>query len=117
MPGASINIMRIVLVLIVLQLIAPIFLSVVAQGAETDSETCRYHDTRSSILVPVLLKDKEETDARGETFDIDFVPLIDFRNQSFVLTELHSTKFTPFVYRDRYDDHPPLFTLYRVFLI
>jgi hypothetical protein len=117
MPGTRKHIMRFVLALIVFQFIAPIFVSVVAQGAELNRETSGYHSPHNSIIIPMLLKEKEETEARAETFDIDFVPLIDFKDHSFVLTELHATRFTPFVYRDRYDDQPPLFTLYGAFLI
>jgi hypothetical protein len=109
--------MRIVLALIVFQFVAPAFLSVVTQGAEPKREISGYHAPHSSIIVPVLLKEKEETEVKAENFNIGFVPLIDFTDHSLVLTELHETKFTPFVYRDRYDDHPPLFTLYNIFLI
>lgn len=111
--------MRIVLVLTVFQFIAPAFLSVVSQGAEPGKETSCYHADHSSILVPLLLKEKEENEETvSDNFaTIDLVPLIDFTDHSFALAELHENKFVPFGYRDRYDHELPLFQLHGSYLI
>ena len=118
MTGTIKHIMRIVLVLIVFQFIAPAFFPVVSQGAEPNKETSCYHPLHSSIIVPLLLKEKEENEESvSDNSTIHFIPLIDFTDHSFVLTELHENKFIPFVYRDRYDYQPPLFTLHGSFII
>jgi hypothetical protein len=110
--------MRIVLVLMLFQFIAPAFITVVAQGSEPNKEISCYHSPHSSITAPLFLKEKDETeDSKADIFSMDLIPLIDFRDHSFVLMELHETKFTPLVYRDLYDHQLPLFTLHSVFLI
>jgi len=111
------HIMRIVLVLLVFQFTAPAFLSVSAQGTEPSQETCGYHPLHNSLVIPILLKEKEETESRCDDSFTDFVALIDFSDHSCVLAEFHASRFTPFVYRSRYDHRPPLFTLYGAFLI
>jgi hypothetical protein len=112
------TIMRFVLVLMLFQFIAPAFISVISQGADAEKETTNYHAEHSSIIIPLFLKEKEETEeSRADDSHFDLIPLIDFKDHSFVLTELHETKFTPFIYRDRYDFQPPLFTLHGAFII
>jgi hypothetical protein len=117
MNEARNHIMRIVLVLILFQFTAPAFLSVNAQGTEPTQGTCGYHALHNSLVIPILLKEKEETESRCDDSFIDFVALIDFSDQRYVLREFHASRFTPFIYRSRYDYRPPLFTLYGAFLI
>jgi len=118
MPGLRKNTMRIVLVLLLFQFIAPAFFSVVASDAEPDNETTSYHLEHNAIVIPMVLREKEETEESWNlSVHIDLTPLIDFTDQCFVLTELHKTKFTPFAFRDRYDDKPPLFTLHGALII
>ncbi len=109
--------MRLVLVIIIFQFIAPAFISVVAQDTQPSKETSGYHAQHSSIIVPILLKEKEETEeSTSDDFShVDFIPLIDFTDHSFALTELHETTFTPFV--NFYDYQPPLFALHGAYII
>jgi hypothetical protein len=118
MIKARIHIMRVVLVLTLFQFFAPVFFTVSAQGVDPAQEKCDYHPAHNSIVLPVLLKEKEETELRaGDAGDTDSIPLIDFSDHGFVLAELHASKFTPFVYSYRYNQRPPLFTLHSAFLI
>jgi hypothetical protein len=120
MTGLRNTIMRFVLVLMMFQFIAPAFLNVIGQGDESQKGTLSYHTENSVIVFPLFLKEKEETEEESSRIDdahFDLIPLIDFTNQSFALTELHETRFAPLVYRDRYDAHPPLFTLHGSYII
>jgi hypothetical protein len=117
MIKTRIHIMRVVLVLTLFQFFTPVFFTVSAQDADPNKEIGGYHPTHNSIVIPVLLKEKEETESRVDDADTDFIPLIDFSDHSFVLAEHHASRLTPFVYRYRYDHQPPLFTLHGAFLI
>jgi hypothetical protein len=120
MTGLRNTIMRFVLVLMMFQFIAPAFMYIVCQSDESQKGALTYHTENSTIVFPQFLKEKEETEEESTRFSdahFDFIPLIDFTDQSFVLTELHETKFTPLLYRDRYDVSPPLFTLHSSYII
>lgn len=111
--------MRIVLLALVFQFVSPVFMSVVTQaGIESDEHHgFTLHAQHSSIFIPLLLKEKDETEHKEEAPIINFFALIDFTDHAFVLTELHSIRLTPFAYHNRIDHHPPLFTLHRDFRI
>lgn len=121
MTGISRQLMRIVLLALLFQFLSPAFFSVITQssGVVDDHHGGVLHAHHSSIVVPQLLKEKDETEEfKADILDlVDFFPLIDFTDHSFVLTQLHESKFNPFAFSDRIDGHPPLFTLYRVFII
>lgn len=123
MTGISRQLMRIVLLALLFQFLSPAFFTVITQssgsGAIDDHHGVVLHAHHSSIVVPQLLKEKDETEEfKASILDlVDFFPLIDFTDHSFVLTQLHESKFNRFSFSDRIDRHPPLFTLYRVFII
>lgn len=120
MTGLRNTIMRFVLVLMLFQFIAPAFINVVSQDGESQKGISTYHAESNTIVFPLFLKEKEETEEESSRFDdahFDVVPLIDFTDHSFVLTELHETRFTTLPYRDRYDVSPPLFTLHNSYII
>ena len=118
MPGIQIKVMRFVLLLLVVQFISPIFLSVITPGASTvENNHPKLHAHHCSIVAPQLLKEKDETETKISEVAVEFVALIDFKDHSSVLEEFHTNKFTPFIFRERIDHRPPLFTLHRVFLI
>ncbi len=120
MTGLRNTIMRFVLVLMLFQFIAPAFINAVCQNDESQPDTVAYHTENSTLIFPQFLKEKEETEEESshlEDSHFDLVPLIDFTDHSFVLTESHETKFTPLLYRDRYDVSPPLFTLHNSYII
>lgn len=118
MSGIRINVMRFVLLLLVIQFFSPVFLTVVTPGSATvENNQPKLHAHHSSIVAPQLLKEKDETESKICEMAVDFTTLIDFKDHSFVLKELHTYKFTPSIFRERIDYRPPLFTLNSVFLI
>lgn len=121
MTGISRQLMRIVLLALLFQFLSPAFFTVVTQssGVIDDHHGLVLHAHHSSIVVPLLLKEKDETEEyKAEVIDlVDFSPLIDFSDHSFVLTQLHESKFDPLAFSNRIDRHPPLFTLHRAFII
>jgi len=118
MPGIQIKVMRFVLLLLVIQFFSPVFLTVITPGSSTvESNQPKLHAHHCSIIAPLLLKEKDESESKICDTSVEFVALIDFKDHSSVLTALHTTKFTPFIFRDQIEHRPPLFTLNRVFLI
>lgn len=118
MTGSPKHIMRIVIIALLFQFVSPAFFAVITQGADIrENDRATIHTPHSSIVIPQLLKEKDETEKNDDDFTINLVALIDFTHHSFVLTKSHESKFTPFVFHDRIDHHPPLFTLHRTFLI
>ncbi|HEY3402921.1 MAG TPA: hypothetical protein VGK59_06020 [Ohtaekwangia sp.] len=118
MPGIHVKVMRFVLLILVIQFFSPVFLTVITPGSSTvESNGPKLHAHHCSIIAPLLLKEKDETETKSSDTVVEFVALIDFTDHSSVLTELHTNKLTPFVFRDRIDHRPPLFTLNSVFLI
>lgn len=110
--------MRIILLLLLFQFVAPVFISVVTLGADTNEDfKCAYHEQHNSIVIPQLLKETDETDSKEESLVVNLITLIDFTDHVSVLTESHETKITPINFRDQFDLLPPLFTLHRAFLI
>ena len=116
MSETKIHIMRFVLVLLLFQFIAPGLIPVSAQATRSNRDIYIYDQQHHSLVMPVLLKEKEETESRDDAF-ADVAPLIDFSDHRYVLAEFHTAKLTPFVYRQRYNLQPPLFMLHGAFLI
>jgi hypothetical protein len=122
MTGISRQLMRIVLLALLFQFLSPAFFTVITQssgGVVEDHHSVVLHAHHSSIVIPQLLKEKDETEEfKADVLDlVDFFPIIDFTDHSFVLAQLHESKFNPFTFSDHIDRHPPLFTLYRTFII
>ena len=118
MPGIQVKVMRFVLLILVIQFFSPVFITVITPGSSTvENNGPKLHAHHCSIIAPLLLKEKDETETKGGDAVVEFVALIDFKDHSSVLTELHTYKFTPFIFRDRINHRPPLFTLHSVFLI
>ena len=116
MIETRIHIMRFILVLLLFQFMAPVLPSASAQDDMPDHQTCVYPQ-HHALIMPVLLKEKEETESRSADSFAPSVPLIDFSDHSCVLAEFHTAKSTPSLYDYRYDRCPPLFTLHSSFLI
>ena len=120
MTGTTKHVMRMVLLALLFQFICPVFLTTTVQGSpssEHQQDADNIHVHHNSIILPLLLKEKDETEVETLDFSVSFVALIDFSRQSSLLSEFHKTKLIPFVYHDHIDHHPPLFTLYSVYLI
>jgi len=116
MIETKIHIMRFILVLLLFQLIAPVLPTVSAQDDVPDHQACVYQ-SHHALIIPVLLKEKEETESRGDDSFTHAIRLIDFSDHSSVLAEFHTSRFTPSLYDYRYDHRPPLFMLHSSFLI
>jgi hypothetical protein len=113
------HVMRTVLIALLIQVVSPAFLSIITQGANPiHSDHPSLHAHHCSVVIPQLLKEKDdESDDKADNVTANYVALIDFTDHTAVLTQHHENKITPFIFRDRFDPHPPLFTLHGVFLI
>lgn len=112
--------MRVVLIALLLQFLLPVFLPIVTQAGDMreDAHATAVHAHHSSIVIPQLLKEKDdETELNDDTILIDYVALIDFTDHSFVLTRFHESKLRPYLFAEHINCHPPLYTLFGVFLI
>ena len=117
MNETRIHIMRFIVVLLLFQFMAPAFTLVNTQGIGPNREACIWRQKCHSLIIPVLLKEKEETESRGDDSFADCAPLIDFSAHTCVLAAFHTARSTPFIHHHPYDHRPPLFTLHRSFLI
>ena len=108
--------MKIALVLMLFQFLAPAFLPIVLQGT-SNRDKLVYHVQHSSIVAPLLLKEKDEKE-HEEFFSISgLAPLLDLTVHSSNLTASHKGKYTYFSNEHRYDSGPTLFTINCSFLI
>jgi hypothetical protein len=119
MSLSSKHIMRIIFFLLIFQFISPAFLSV-AQGYNEKQEpkpSC-INTEHTSIVLPILLREKEENEHDDDNcFSFSLTPIIDFKDHSLALTELHTAKYEPIHFGIQYDHQPPLFTLNCVYII
>jgi hypothetical protein len=109
--------MRIVLLLLLSQFIAPAFLPLVMPDINGSNNLFSYHPVHTSVLIPIILKEKEENEQ--EDAIQSFVPtqLIDFTDHSLALTQLHQSKHNVACCGQWYDHQPPLFALHCTFII
>lgn len=113
------HIMKTVLIALVIQVVSPAFL-LREHANPVFSSDPSLHTHHCSLIIPQLLKEKEESDSDKKTDDnatTSFVALIDFTDHTSVLTQYHEYKITPFAFQDRFDHLPPLFTLHGVYII
>src|SRR3990170_1059047 len=119
MTRASKEMMKIALLLMLFQFLAPAFLPIALQGT-SKLDKLVYHVQHNSIVAPLLLKEKEEKDEKEheEFFSISgLAPLLDLTAHSSNLTASHKGKGTYFSNEHRYDSGPSLFTINCSFLI
>ena len=107
------------LVSLLFQTVSPIFLTVLTDGQDQIEhfEKTSVHAEKHSLVAPLILKEKEESETKEEGFRLEMVKLIDFSNQEILLAARHSHKITPLLFLDQIDTHPPLFTLNSALLI
>ncbi|HEY9046611.1 MAG TPA: hypothetical protein VIN08_11975 [Ohtaekwangia sp.] len=123
MTGVSRQFMRMVLMVLLFQFLSPAFFTIVTQrgNLQQDNHGISVHAHHSSIVLPQLLKEKDESETEFKASAVadilNFVPLIDFTNHSFVLAQLHTSRLRSFVFHDRINHQPPLFTLHSVYII
>lgn len=112
--------LRLVLLALLIQLSSPVFFSVITTTGTPLSDhqgKATLHANHTSIIAPQLIKEKDESESESFNFYASLVALIDFTDHSFVLTEWHSYKITPLVFRNRFNHCPPFYTLFRAFLV
>jgi len=113
-----IHALRLVLIALAIQFSSPVFYSVITTGSPLDHEgKASVHANHSSIIAPQLIKEKDETETESLELGISLVTLIDFSDHSSVLRAWHSFKISHLSFRNHFDQHPPLFTLHRAFLL
>jgi hypothetical protein len=111
--------MRIVLFLLLFQFISPAFLHVAGQGVEvTEVKSASLHPEQNSILLPLILKEKEE-DEHEDVAITTFIrtQLIDFTDHILALTELHELKNNSVHFENWCAYQPPLFELHCTYII
>jgi hypothetical protein len=107
------------LVSLLFQTVSPIFLTVLTDGQDQAEhfENAILHAEKHSVIAPLILKEKEESETKEDDFRLEMIPLIDFSNQGIQLAAQHSNKITPLVYLDQIDTQPPLFKLNSALII
>ena len=117
MAQYAIQLMRIVLLLLLVQLIAPGFISVSEQGIDSGERHATTIDTEhNTISIIILLKEKEETENEKSSEDYFLTQLIDFSDHSSSLTRFHQEKYN-LISSTWHEYQPPLFTLYCTYII
>jgi hypothetical protein len=108
--------MRIALLLMLFQFLAPSFFPIVAQDSPNTRET-NYHTQHNSIVTPLLLKEKDEKELEENSYARNQTLILDFTIHSLNLKATHS-RTSNYVPSDvLYDSHPALFASYCTFLI
>jgi hypothetical protein len=97
------------------QFVCPAFLSIVVQEIPTSRETC-FSVQHTSIIAPMLLKEKDEQEGSEVLVETKFAPLLDLSRHSSNLTASHKNKYARFHTQDALEQ-PPLFTMFCSFLI
>lgn len=109
------QIVRLGLILMVFQFLAPAFMPVVVQEMPSD-KVIAFHAQHSSVIAPMLLKEKDEKE-HEEFFTItSSTPLLDLTSHSFNLAASHASKQL-IVQDDSGLPQEPLFALFCTFLI
>lgn len=107
--------MRGVLFLLLVQFTIPAFVSYAAQNdnAALPAKTTNIKIEHRSLLLPVLLKEKEENKREGSTkYDFTTLPIFDFSDHSLALIESHQLKYIPARCSLWNSHHSSLFTLF-----
>jgi hypothetical protein len=107
--------MRILLVLLLVQSIAP---SIFSEAAVSSKENTVLTPIHSPIVFPVFVKEQEEREHEESLLrPVDFVPLIDFSNQSHNFTSFQTLIYKGYNHQAKFNCQPPLFELHSTFLI
>jgi|SRR5688500_4890122 hypothetical protein len=116
MRRVSQRIMMVALVLVLFQFLAPAFLPMVVQEIP-QADTKYFHVQHSSIVAPLLLKEKDERELEEVVSIPALSALLDLTVHGFNLTASHTGKNTYFSDEQHYSPQPALFTRYCTFLI
>ena len=115
MTGVSKQIVRIALLVMLFQFVCPAFLPIVTQRDAVSKETT-IGVQHTSIVIPLLLKEKDEKETAEFTSDSDATPLLDLLTHSINLTAAHDHEHAA-VYEEHSTTRPPLFRLLCTLLI
>lgn len=97
------------------QFLAPAFMPVVVQEIPSE-DVIAYHQKHSSVVVPMLLKEKDEKE-HEEFFSVSSsTQLLDLTSHSFNLAASHGT-IDSFIQNERWFPQPSLLALFCTFLI
>jgi len=115
MFSISRQIVRLALVLMLFQFLAPAFMPIVVQEIPSERSTS-FHQQHTSIVAPMLLKEKDEKE-HEELFSVsNSTPLLDLTSHSFNLAASHQSIDS--INQDEHNfSQPPLFARYCTFLI
>lgn len=109
------HIVRMAIVVMLFQFVCPAFISIVVQQIPSSRETC-FSVQHTSIVAPMLLKEKDEQESSEFVVETNCAPLLDLLSHSSNLTATHQDK-----YSESREEHPlaqpPLFTMFCSFLI
>jgi len=115
MSRISKQIVRVALILLLFQFLAPAFLPMVVQEIPADRETA-FHPQHNSIVVPLLLKENDEKEHDDVFTSEGMPPLLDLAAHGVNLIASYQNKLTIVSAPDSYPQRP-LFTLFCTFLI
>jgi hypothetical protein len=107
--------MRGLLFLLLVQFTIPAFVSYAAQNdnAALPEKTTNIKIEHRSLLLPVLLKGKEEKkNERNTKYNFTTLPILDFSNHSLALIESHQLKYIPGRCSQWNSHHSSLFALF-----
>jgi|GEM_PF-1862044 hypothetical protein len=111
---ASKQIVRIVLLVMLFQFVGPSFLPITTQREAVSKETT-IGIQHTSIVVPVLLKDKDETENTETTSHPVLALLIDLSSHVINLSAAHDNKHS--IHEKQGITHPPRFRVFCTLLI
>lgn len=112
--------MQLALLALLVQVIFPLFFSIRTLDNEFQTNSSggwSIHAEKHSVNAPTLLKEKDESETETRDFAVAFFTLIDFTELPSLLSAFHNAKIVPSLFFNKIDFRPPLFTLYRVFVI
>jgi hypothetical protein len=117
MTRSIVLLMRIVFLLMLFQLAAPAVLTVTTQDFTNAQERItRLTSEKSTVVLLILLKEKEENECEDLHTQITFTPLLNFTDHICALILLHTQKHTHFLTADK--THPKnLITMLCSFII
>lgn len=115
MSRISKQIVRVALILLLFQFLAPAFRPMVIQEIPANRESA-FHAHHNSLVVPQLLKENDEKEHDDVSASEGMLPLLDLAAHSVNLIASHQNKL---IIVSAPDGHPwrPLFTLLCTFLI
>ncbi len=116
MNSISKKIVKLALILILFQFFAPCFLPVTIQEI-SPANSQSVHAQHNSLVVPFLLKEKDEKEHEGFSCESDLSPLLDLTIHSFNLTASHTSKNIYCSDERWYDPQPTLYLRNNTFLI